>query len=67
MAQQPERAYCAHSSIRDHWVLRCMSRCPDQMVSLKRDHKCLSSQASLVLILSTHYRMDERLSRPCPV
>ncbi|GFT16469.1 hypothetical protein TNCV_281101 [Trichonephila clavipes] len=29
------RAYCAHPSIRDHWVLRCMSRCPDQVVSLK--------------------------------
>ncbi|GFT54380.1 hypothetical protein TNCV_2727171 [Trichonephila clavipes] len=28
------RAYCAHPSIRDHWALRCMSRCPDQVVSL---------------------------------
>ncbi|GFT60730.1 hypothetical protein TNCV_3584411 [Trichonephila clavipes] len=36
-AQQPTRAkaYCAHPSIRDHWALRCMSRCPDQVVSLK--------------------------------
>ncbi|GFU09202.1 retrovirus-related Pol polyprotein from transposon 297 [Trichonephila clavipes] len=24
------RAYCTHPSIRDHWELRCMSRCPDQ-------------------------------------
>ncbi|GFS79289.1 hypothetical protein TNCV_4409451 [Trichonephila clavipes] len=39
------RAYCAHPSIRDHWGLRCMSRCPDQVVSLKRDHQCLSPQA----------------------
>ncbi|GFX33861.1 uncharacterized protein TNCV_3962701 [Trichonephila clavipes] len=44
------RAYCAHPSIRDHWVLRCRSRCPDQMVSLKRDSQCLSPQASLVLM-----------------
>ncbi|GFX38241.1 gamma-aminobutyric acid type B receptor subunit 1 [Trichonephila clavipes] len=44
------RAYCAHPSIRDHWVMRCRSRCPDQMVCLKRDPQCLSPQASLVLI-----------------
>ncbi|GFX12268.1 hypothetical protein TNCV_63141 [Trichonephila clavipes] len=39
VGQQPmrDRAYCAHSSIQDPWVLRCMSRCPDQVVSLKRD------------------------------
>ncbi|GFY34629.1 hypothetical protein TNCV_1373201 [Trichonephila clavipes] len=36
------RAYCAHPSIRDHLGLRCMSRCPDQVVSLKRDPQCLS-------------------------
>ncbi|GFX28513.1 uncharacterized protein TNCV_1153221 [Trichonephila clavipes] len=40
---------CAHPSIRDHWALRFMSRCPDQAVSLKRDPQCLSPQASLVL------------------
>ncbi|GFV45068.1 hypothetical protein TNCV_908151 [Trichonephila clavipes] len=40
------RAYCAHPSI-PHWALRCMSRCPDQMVSLKRGP---SPQTSLVLI-----------------
>ncbi|GFV00483.1 hypothetical protein TNCV_3644611 [Trichonephila clavipes] len=28
------RDYCAYTSIRDHWALRCMSRCPDQVVSL---------------------------------
>ncbi|GFT89887.1 transposable element Tcb1 transposase [Trichonephila clavipes] len=28
------RAYCAHPSIRDHWVLNCMRRGPDQVVSL---------------------------------
>ncbi|GFW42039.1 hypothetical protein TNCV_1904971 [Trichonephila clavipes] len=44
------RANCTHPSIRDHWELRCMSRCPDHMVSLKRDPQCLSHQASLVLI-----------------
>ncbi|GFW12049.1 hypothetical protein TNCV_4531141 [Trichonephila clavipes] len=44
------RAYCAHPSIRDNWALRCMSRCPDQVVSLKRDPQFSSPQASLVLI-----------------
>ncbi|GFW36123.1 hypothetical protein TNCV_4929861 [Trichonephila clavipes] len=45
LAQQPmrARAYCAHPSIRGHWALRSISRCPDQVVSL-----CLSPQASLV-------------------
>ncbi|GFT18212.1 hypothetical protein TNCV_183641 [Trichonephila clavipes] len=41
------RAYCTHPSIRDHWALRYMSRCPDQVVSLKRDPQCLSTQARL--------------------
>ncbi|GFT17110.1 hypothetical protein TNCV_4738361 [Trichonephila clavipes] len=52
MAQQPMRfrAYCAHPSKRDHWALKCMSRCPDLMVSLKREPQCLSPQESLVLI-----------------
>ncbi|GFV81331.1 integrase catalytic domain-containing protein [Trichonephila clavipes] len=44
------RTYYAHPSIRDHWVLRCMSRCPDQVVSLKRDPQCLSPRTSLVHI-----------------
>ncbi|GFV77461.1 uncharacterized protein TNCV_1069901 [Trichonephila clavipes] len=44
------RAYCAHPSIRDIWALRYMSRCLDQVVSLKRDPQCLSPQESLVLI-----------------
>ncbi|GFW25052.1 hypothetical protein TNCV_3155551 [Trichonephila clavipes] len=44
------RAYCDRPSIRDHWTLRCMSRCPDQVVSVKRDLQCLRLQASLVLI-----------------
>ncbi|GFW37980.1 hypothetical protein TNCV_4631811 [Trichonephila clavipes] len=30
------KAYCAHLSIHDHWALRCMSRCTDQVVNLKR-------------------------------
>ncbi|GFW93992.1 x-linked retinitis pigmentosa GTPase regulator-interacting protein 1 [Trichonephila clavipes] len=57
MAQQPMRVrvYCAHPSICDHWVLRGMSRCPDQMVSLKRDPKCLSPQASLERIKALKY------------
>ncbi|GFT30453.1 hypothetical protein TNCV_2377411 [Trichonephila clavipes] len=42
-AQPPMRtkAYYAHLSIRDHWALRCMSRFPDQVVSLKRIPQCL--------------------------
>ncbi|GFT79423.1 hypothetical protein TNCV_604341 [Trichonephila clavipes] len=43
-------AYCAHHSIRDRWALWCISRCLDQVVSLKQDPQCLSPQASLVLI-----------------
>ncbi|GFX40744.1 hypothetical protein TNCV_1218671 [Trichonephila clavipes] len=42
--------YCAHPNIRDHWALRYKSRCPDQVLSLKRDPKCPSPQASLVLV-----------------
>ncbi|GFW24796.1 uncharacterized protein TNCV_1960631 [Trichonephila clavipes] len=40
------RAYCAHPSIRDYWTLRCMSRCPDQVDSVKRDPQCLSLHTS---------------------
>ncbi|GFU90663.1 hypothetical protein TNCV_1942481 [Trichonephila clavipes] len=45
-AQHPmrARAYCAHPSISHHWALRCMSRCPDQTVSMKRDPYWLSPQ-----------------------
>ncbi|GFY27334.1 uncharacterized protein TNCV_2069541 [Trichonephila clavipes] len=70
VAQQPMRvrAYCAHPSICDHWVLKCMSRCPEQVVSRKRDPQCLSPQASFFFgtHLSTHCSRDERLSRPFP-
>ncbi|GFW36525.1 hypothetical protein TNCV_1955251 [Trichonephila clavipes] len=44
------KAYCAHLSVRDHWTLRGMSTCSDQVVSLKRNHHCLSPQANLVFI-----------------
>ncbi|GFW85979.1 hypothetical protein TNCV_1967871 [Trichonephila clavipes] len=44
------KAYCAPLSIRDHWALRCMSRCPDQVINLKRKTPVFSPQASLVLI-----------------
>ncbi|GFU13668.1 hypothetical protein TNCV_939111 [Trichonephila clavipes] len=65
VAQQPmkARAYCAHPSIRDQKALSCMSRCPDQVVSLKRDPQCLSP-SMLRTHLSTHYSRDQRLSRP---
>ncbi|GFT62523.1 uncharacterized protein TNCV_3580621 [Trichonephila clavipes] len=57
------RAYCALPSIRDHWTLRCMSRCPDQVVSLKLDPK---SPSKLGTNLSPHCSRDGRLSRLCP-
>ncbi|GFW36423.1 uncharacterized protein TNCV_3713411 [Trichonephila clavipes] len=44
------RNYCAHHNTRDHWMLRCMNRCPDLVVCLKRDLQCLRPEASLVLI-----------------
>ncbi|GFV09871.1 hypothetical protein TNCV_3452141 [Trichonephila clavipes] len=44
------RNYCAHHNTRDHWTLRCMNRCPDLVVCLKRDLQCLRPEASLVLI-----------------
>ncbi|GFX51606.1 uncharacterized protein TNCV_5013101 [Trichonephila clavipes] len=60
------RAYCALPSIRDHWALRCMSRCPDQVISLKREPNVFKSPSKLGTHLSTHCSTDERLSRPCP-
>ncbi|GFU13852.1 uncharacterized protein TNCV_940381 [Trichonephila clavipes] len=60
------KVYCAHPSIRDHWALRCMSRCPDRVVSLKRDLPVLKFPSKLGTHLSTHCSRDERLSRPYP-
>ncbi|GFX33162.1 hypothetical protein TNCV_3823341 [Trichonephila clavipes] len=59
------RVCSAHSSIRDHWALRYMSRCPDQVVSLKRDSQCLRPQASLVLIYRPIAVCMKGCSRPC--
>ncbi|GFX50875.1 hypothetical protein TNCV_2732271 [Trichonephila clavipes] len=42
--------YYADPNIRDHWALRCMNRCPDSVVCLKRDLQCLRPPSSLVLI-----------------
>ncbi|GFS64184.1 hypothetical protein TNCV_3945371 [Trichonephila clavipes] len=42
------RNYYAHPNIRDHWALRCLNRCPDLVVCLKRDVQRLRPQASLV-------------------
>ncbi|GFU21358.1 BTB domain-containing protein [Trichonephila clavipes] len=30
------KVYCAHHSIRYHWALRCMSRCPDEAKKLEK-------------------------------
>ncbi|GFU37534.1 hypothetical protein TNCV_4274621 [Trichonephila clavipes] len=67
--QQPmsARAYCAHPSILDHWVLRCMSRCPDQGQSEARPPIFKSpSKLFFGTHLSTHCSRDERLSGPWP-
>ncbi|GFU08016.1 hypothetical protein TNCV_1527571 [Trichonephila clavipes] len=59
-------AYCAHPSIRDHWALRCMSRCPSQVVSQKRK-PVLNSQARLVLIYRpTAVGMKNESTLPSP-
>ncbi|GFV46855.1 transposable element Tcb1 transposase [Trichonephila clavipes] len=60
VVQQPMRASakCAHPTTRDHWAMRCISRCPDQVVSLKPDPQCLSS-SNLGTHLSTHCSKDE--------
>ncbi|GFX03073.1 hypothetical protein TNCV_4288561 [Trichonephila clavipes] len=58
------KTYSAHRNILDHWTLRCMRRCPDQVVSLKRDPPVFKSPSKLGTHLSTHYSTDERLSRP---
>ncbi|GFX51865.1 hypothetical protein TNCV_3062831 [Trichonephila clavipes] len=47
------KAYFAHPSIPDHWALKCISRCPDQVVSQKQKPQCFSPQASLVLFYRT--------------
>ncbi|GFU05412.1 hypothetical protein TNCV_3290651 [Trichonephila clavipes] len=44
-----------------------MNRCPDQVVSLKRDPQCFKSPSKLDTPLSAHSSKDERLSRSCPV
>ncbi|GFU52090.1 hypothetical protein TNCV_3225121 [Trichonephila clavipes] len=44
------RNYYSHPNLRDHWALRSMNRCPNMLVSLKRDLQCLRPQASLILI-----------------
>ncbi|GFY10536.1 hypothetical protein TNCV_2565641 [Trichonephila clavipes] len=48
------RNYYAHPDIRDHWALRCMNRCLDLVVCLKRDLQCLRPKGSLVLIYRTN-------------
>ncbi|GFX63522.1 putative transposable element [Trichonephila clavipes] len=44
------RAYCVHPSLRDHWILRCMSRCPDQVVSLKRKYDVAAATVDISLL-----------------
>ncbi|GFX99450.1 hypothetical protein TNCV_1080941 [Trichonephila clavipes] len=63
-----DRSYYAHPNIRDHWALRCMNRCPDLVVCLKRDLQCLRPQASLVLIYRPNVAgMKAESTLPCPL
>ncbi|GFT88447.1 hypothetical protein TNCV_262481 [Trichonephila clavipes] len=55
---------CAHHNTLDHWTLRCMNRCPDLVVCLKRDLQCLRPGSKLSTPLSTQCSGDERQSRP---
>ncbi|GFT85186.1 hypothetical protein TNCV_496441 [Trichonephila clavipes] len=62
------RNYYAHPNIRDHWALRCINRCPDLVVCLKRDLQCLRPQASLVLIYRPNVAgMKDRVDLAQPV
>ncbi|GFW15608.1 transposable element Tcb1 transposase [Trichonephila clavipes] len=60
VVQQPMRAkvYFAHLSIRDHWALRCMSRCSDLVITLMRNLQCLVHKQAWYSFKSR----DERLS-----
>ncbi|GFX12347.1 putative DD41D transposase [Trichonephila clavipes] len=46
------RAYCSHPNIRGHWALRCMSRCPDQVISL--NCRVIYSQFGLAIHQNDH-------------
>ncbi|GFW04641.1 hypothetical protein TNCV_3066591 [Trichonephila clavipes] len=70
VAQQSMRARnnYAHPNISDYWALRCMNRCPDLVVCLKRDLQCLRPQASLVLIYRPNVAgMESRVNLAQPV
>ncbi|GFY36678.1 hypothetical protein TNCV_2566411 [Trichonephila clavipes] len=60
------RNYCAHRNTRDHWTLRCMNRCPDLVVCLKRDLQCLRPETLNVLfrcgVFSTYLRTSSQKS-----
>ncbi|GFY00431.1 hypothetical protein TNCV_1664701 [Trichonephila clavipes] len=60
------RVNCAHPSIRNHWALMCVGRCPDQVVNLMRDPQCLSPQASLVLIYRSIAGSEAKSTFPSP-
>ncbi|GFX55533.1 hypothetical protein TNCV_268211 [Trichonephila clavipes] len=61
-AKQPmiSKAYYAHSSIRDCWALGSVSRCPKQVVRLKRDPQCLSPQEPPSFYAITFRDIDDR-------
>ncbi|GFW86981.1 uncharacterized protein TNCV_1383971 [Trichonephila clavipes] len=62
------KACCAHPSIRDHWALRCMGRCPDQVDSLNcRTSKWESKTRDGVLLVSTHATNLEENIKQQPV
>ncbi|GFX59923.1 hypothetical protein TNCV_4984361 [Trichonephila clavipes] len=60
------RDYCSHSSICDHWALRCL-----EQMSRSGDHSevrspVLKTPGKLGPQISTHCSRDERLDWPCP-
>ncbi|GFV80743.1 hypothetical protein TNCV_4619041 [Trichonephila clavipes] len=59
------RAHCAHSSIRDHWVLRCMSPMSQSGGQSEVRPPVFKSPRKFGTHLSFHYPRDERLSQPC--
>ncbi|GFX99858.1 hypothetical protein TNCV_258951 [Trichonephila clavipes] len=53
------RVYRAYPSIRGHWTLRCMSRCPNQVFSLMQNPQCFSPE-----FLHGHGVPSPKLTRP---
>ncbi|GFW11899.1 hypothetical protein TNCV_4529651 [Trichonephila clavipes] len=53
-AHKVQGVVCAHLIVRDHWVLSCKRRCPDQVVSLKREPQCKSAAEAHRMLSNTY-------------